>query len=57
MSIKKILFRLNHWETWHYLAKYIPLAPDVKFELKSIELPKYKYFNSMEYRKTKSDAE
>lgn len=23
----KVLYRLTHWETWHYLAKYIPLLP------------------------------
>src|SRR6195256_6334458 len=27
MNFKDFWFRLNHWETWHYLAKYIPLAP------------------------------
>jgi hypothetical protein len=27
MSLKKILFKITHWETWHYLAKYIPIAP------------------------------
>lgn len=27
MDIKKILFQVTHWETWHYLAKYIPIAP------------------------------
>ncbi len=27
MNIKKGLFKLTHWETWHYLAKYIPIAP------------------------------
>ena len=27
MKIKDFFFRLTHWETWHYLAKYIPLAP------------------------------
>ena len=29
------------------ISKYIPAAPEVKFELKSIELPKYKYFHSI----------
>src|SRR5688500_4975170 len=27
MALKKFLFRLAHWETWHYLAKYIPIMP------------------------------
>ncbi len=27
MSIKKIYYKITHWETWHYLAKYIPIAP------------------------------
>ena len=27
MQIKKVLYRITHWETWHYLAKYIPLFP------------------------------
>jgi hypothetical protein len=22
-----MIFKLTHWETWHYLAKYIPIAP------------------------------
>ena len=26
-SLKKLFYNLNHWETWHYLAKYIPLGP------------------------------
>ncbi|MDP4149556.1 MAG: LysE family transporter [Bacteroidota bacterium] len=25
--IRAMAYRLAHWETWHYLAKYIPLAP------------------------------
>ncbi|HEY9364677.1 MAG TPA: hypothetical protein VIQ00_15555, partial [Chitinophagaceae bacterium] len=25
--MKKFFYRLSHWETWHYLTKYIPLAP------------------------------
>lgn len=25
--MKKVLYRITHWETWHYLAKYIPLFP------------------------------
>ncbi|MEO6722142.1 MAG: hypothetical protein ABIN67_17380 [Ferruginibacter sp.] len=25
--MKKVLYRIAHWETWHYLAKYIPLFP------------------------------
>ncbi len=27
MQIKNFLFRITHWETWHYFAKYIPLTP------------------------------
>lgn len=27
MNIRDFIYKLNHWETWHYLAKYIPLAP------------------------------
>lgn len=27
MNFTKTLFKITHWETWHYLAKYIPLAP------------------------------
>lgn len=27
MNVKTIAFRLAHWETWHYLAKYIPIMP------------------------------
>ena len=27
MDVKKLLFKITHWETWHYLAKYIPIAP------------------------------
>jgi hypothetical protein len=27
MSVKSFLFRTAHWETWHYLAKYIPIMP------------------------------
>ena len=27
MKFKKFLFRLTHWETWHYLVKYIPIMP------------------------------
>ncbi len=27
MSIKDFFYRLKHWETWHYLAKYIPIMP------------------------------
>ena len=27
MNLKKFLYRIGHWETWHYLAKYIPLFP------------------------------
>lgn len=27
MNVRNFFYKLNHWETWHYLAKYIPLAP------------------------------
>ncbi|MEO6407111.1 MAG: hypothetical protein ABIY51_10890 [Ferruginibacter sp.] len=27
MQIKKFWFKIYHWKTWHYLAKYIPLFP------------------------------
>ena len=27
MKIQKILFKLTHWEAWHYHVKYIPIAP------------------------------
>ena len=27
MDFKNFLFRITHWETWHYLAKYIPIMP------------------------------
>ncbi len=27
MNLKNILFKLTHWETWHYMAKYIPIMP------------------------------
>ncbi len=27
MPFNKIIYRITHWETWHYLAKYIPLFP------------------------------
>jgi hypothetical protein len=27
MAVKDFFFRLRHWETWHYLAKYIPIMP------------------------------
>lgn len=27
MIIKNFFYRLCHWETWHYLAKYIPIMP------------------------------
>ena len=26
-NITTFFYRITHWETWHYLAKYIPLAP------------------------------
>lgn len=25
--IKKFYYNLTHWETWHYLAKYLPIGP------------------------------
>ncbi len=27
MNLKNFFFRLAHWETWHFQAKYIPLTP------------------------------
>ncbi|MEO6537464.1 MAG: hypothetical protein ABIT07_09780 [Ferruginibacter sp.] len=27
MTFKNFFFKLYHWETWHYLAKYIPIMP------------------------------
>ena len=27
MTIQKIWYKITHWEEWHYLAKYIPIAP------------------------------
>lgn len=27
MRVKTFFYRLSHWETWHYLAKYIPIMP------------------------------
>lgn len=27
MTVKNAYYRLTHWETWHYLAKYLPIAP------------------------------
>ncbi len=27
MNLKNFLFKLSHWESWHYLAKYIPIMP------------------------------
>jgi hypothetical protein len=27
MKFKALLFRIHHWESWHYLAKYIPIMP------------------------------
>jgi hypothetical protein len=27
LYIKKIIYRATHWETWHWLAKYIPMVP------------------------------
>src|SRR5688572_14049964 len=26
-ALKKILFRITHWETWHWTVKYIPMIP------------------------------
>ena len=27
MNLKNRIFKLTHWESWHYLAKYIPIMP------------------------------
>ena len=27
MNFKNIYFKLTHWESWHYMAKYIPIMP------------------------------
>ena len=27
MKINNFLYKLTHWETWHYMAKYIPIMP------------------------------
>lgn len=27
MNIRKALYKLTHWESWHYHVKYIPLTP------------------------------
>lgn len=27
MNFKDAYYKLTHWETWHYLAKYIPIMP------------------------------
>ena len=27
MNFRKAVYKITHWETWHYLAKYIPIAP------------------------------
>lgn len=27
MTVKDFFFKMRHWETWHYLAKYIPIMP------------------------------
>ena len=27
MNFKNLLFKITHWETWHYMAKYIPIMP------------------------------
>src|SRR4051812_17002062 len=27
MGLKKLLYKIAHWEKWHYHVKYIPLYP------------------------------
>src|SRR5215203_2383458 len=27
MAVRNFFFKMRHWETWHYLAKYIPIMP------------------------------
>ena len=27
MNLKNLFFKITHWETWHYMAKYIPIMP------------------------------
>ena len=27
MNIKNFFYKLSHWESWHYMAKYIPIMP------------------------------
>ena len=27
MTLQKLIFKLTHWEAWHYHVKYIPIAP------------------------------
>ncbi len=27
MNIKNALYKITHWETWHYLLKYVPIMP------------------------------
>ena len=27
MNFKNFFFKLTHWESWHYMAKYIPIMP------------------------------
>jgi hypothetical protein len=27
MTVRDFFYRMRHWETWHYLAKYIPIMP------------------------------
>jgi len=27
MRLKNFFFKLTHWESWHYMAKYIPIMP------------------------------
>ena len=27
MALKNLFYKITHWESWHYLAKYIPIMP------------------------------
>lgn len=27
MNLRRLLFKITHWESWHYHLKYIPIAP------------------------------
>ncbi len=27
MKVKDLVFKITHWESWHYMAKYIPIMP------------------------------